>query len=139
MSILADTFPCLAEVESGRCHGDCCGIVSLPSVLWERLQGLAVVDVVRIEQVSDDIVMVFTEDGYCVFLDRGDYHCVIYEDRPDVCRRFGLGGHPAMFCPHLEVDGERRTRSSRRRMERALGRKGREMLLQMKGLRDEGI
>ena len=32
------------------------------------------------------------EDGWCVALDGARMNCGIYESRPDVCRRFAMGG-----------------------------------------------
>jgi uncharacterized protein len=37
-------------------------------------------------------VMAHAEDGWCVALDRTHMNCGIYATRPDVCRRFVMGG-----------------------------------------------
>ena len=37
-------------------------------------------------------VMAHAEDGWCVALDREHMNCGIYSIRPDVCRRFVMGG-----------------------------------------------
>jgi Fe-S-cluster containining protein len=49
-------------------------------------------------------VMAHAEDGWCVALDRVHMNCGIYSIRPDVCRRFVMGG---AYCNAI------RTRSAR--------------------------
>lgn len=49
-------------------------------------------------------VMARAEDGWCVALDRVRMNCSIYGSRPDVCRRFVMGG---AYCNAI------RTRSPR--------------------------
>lgn len=42
--------------------------------------------------------MAHLEDGWCAALDRTHMNCGIYENRPDVCRRFVMGGR---YCNSL--------------------------------------
>jgi len=46
-------------------------------------------------------VMARGEDGWCVALDRRHMRCGIYRNRPDVCRRFAMGGP---YCAAVRED-----------------------------------
>ena len=46
-------------------------------------------------------VMAHGEDGWCAALDRVNMRCGIYEQRPDVCRRFAMGGG---YCRSVRED-----------------------------------
>lgn len=49
-------------------------------------------------------VMARGEDGWCAALDRTQMRCGIYERRPDVCRRFTMGGG---YCRAVREDFRR--------------------------------
>jgi uncharacterized protein len=49
-------------------------------------------------------VMARGEDGWCVALDRRHMRCGIYQTRPDVCRRFAMGGP---YCAAVREDYSR--------------------------------
>lgn len=73
-------------VHCNRCEAVCCRLTvvvtatdKVPAHLLERtLTGLD--------------VMARGQDGWCRALDRGSMRCSIYEQRPDGCRRFVMGG-----------------------------------------------
>jgi Fe-S-cluster containining protein len=45
------------------------------------------------ELTADGIeVMAREEDGWCVANDRATHGCTIYETRPQLCRKFSMGG-----------------------------------------------
>lgn len=58
-------------------------------------------------------VVTDTEDGDCVFL-KLDNTCAIYEDRPQVCKSFGLSGG-AMECPNVAPNGRIRSKEEAKR------------------------
>ena len=47
-----------------------------------------------------------TRDRFCPFLGY-DYKCVIYEERPELCRNFGVVEH--LSCPYVDKEGNSRT------------------------------
>jgi Fe-S-cluster containining protein len=109
---------CLRMVDSGRCAGECCGCIPIDR---------DVVDANRFEMQVGYTEMIpagelsypMTDDMACVFLHRMEIRCMIYDQRPDVCRRFGDESHSALFCPYLHADGTERTRSERREVRRS--------------------
>ena len=71
--------------DCARCDAVCCRLTvvlqpedNIPSHLTSDLNGLR--------------VMAKDEDGWCVAMDGARMNCGIYESRPDVCRRFVMGG-----------------------------------------------
>lgn len=54
-----------------------------------------------------DVLIPITEDLFCPFLKK-DLSCAIYEDRPDVCRKFGDESHELLCCPVQDKDGNAR-------------------------------
>lgn len=47
------------------------------------------------------LVMARDAEGWCVAIDAGRLCCSIYESRPDVCRRFVMGG---AYCREVRAD-----------------------------------
>ena len=61
------------------------------------------------------VVIPITDDGYCPFL-TNDYQCAIYDERPEVCRKFGDESHPQLFCEFQTKDGKERNKKDRRKI-----------------------
>ena len=71
-----------------RCGG-CCGPIPFPPKLFNRFKGL-VQRPYTLRPFLDNIdIIPWTEDGNCVFL-KPDNNCIIYKDRPKVCRIYGV-------------------------------------------------
>lgn len=108
------TFDC--KKMHPKCKAQCCGVVPIPKEIYDRNKD-------KIQRKANetldagDCLIPITADAYCVFLD-GDFNCAIYEDRPDVCRKFGDESHPMLFCPYINKEGKERCRQSRRQVER---------------------
>lgn len=109
--------------------GQCCGIVIFDLATWEKHKCQAI-DVDKVK-VFDDQVVPTRKVGGCVFLDR-QKRCLIYEDRPEVCRKYGESCLP---CPILRPDGTRRSREEKRQMKEMIGRQVDEFLAYAETLR----
>jgi len=85
------------------CHAACCGIVPIPSATFHANKHLLQRKVELMPFPGDQIVAVEVETATCGFLTH-DYHCAIYDNRPEVCRLFARRGetHPMLKCEHLE-------------------------------------
>lgn len=89
-----------AEPLCARCDAVCCRLTvvlqpeeRLPAHLTETRGGLH--------------VMAHDEDGWCVAVDAARMHCSIYGSRPQVCRRFAMGGP---YCHEVRAEYRERTR-----------------------------
>ncbi len=95
-------------IEAG-CNQECCFPIPLPYRLWKKRSDEARECRVFKERVSGETwILAVPVDGEvsCVFLKRG--RCVVYRDRPDVCRRYGVSED--LQCPYLDLDGDPRPR-----------------------------
>ena len=96
------TFEC-----KKRC-AECCGIIGIPKELAMKTQDLAQIKPKEVIE-SEGKLYIVTPDMLCVYLNRQTKECAIYEDRPEICRIYGL--IPACPCPHFDLDGRRRNRN----------------------------
>jgi Fe-S-cluster containining protein len=78
-----------------RCDAVCCRL----TVLVDDEDGIAD----HLTTLTDGglRVMAKDEEGWCVALDAARMNCSIYEARPDVCRRFHMGGP---YCEAVRED-----------------------------------
>jgi len=97
---------CSKAINKGICHGDCCGLVPMEPDVWEQHKEQAQVEVENILD-AEGYVVVVTGDRYCIFLDRQTYRCIIYDNRPNVCRLYGK--IKALPCPWLKRNGKFRS------------------------------
>lgn len=83
----------------------------IPRALWAKKQHCIQRRPKTIFQSEDKYgkthVIPVTDSGYCPFL-KEDLKCAIYEDRPDLCKKFGDESHPAMCCPMQDNNGNPR-------------------------------
>ncbi len=93
-----------------KCKATCCYNIVLPVGLLERFADKIVNNVEYTLEMPYNpefppSLMAWTSDdpstNKCPFL-RSDCKCNIYEDRPDICRRFGDGSHPMLTCQFLK-------------------------------------
>jgi Fe-S-cluster containining protein len=91
-----------------RCKAQCCGPTPISRRVWNKHQDKIQTEPYEILEIdqTDDIVPV-TVELKCVFL-KEDYTCAIYEDRPDVCKKFGNETHPLLVCPFQDKNGNMR-------------------------------
>jgi len=99
-----------------KCKAQCCGIVPIPKEIYNSNKDKIVRHPHEVLDQGDTVIPL-TQDAYCVFLTSG-LDCNIYENRPEVCRKFGDESHPMLFCPHLDKNGKERCRQNRRAIER---------------------
>lgn len=102
-----------------QCQARCCGIVPIQASIWQKNQHKIhrqpkethKVYVTMPNERKVTAILPITDDGLCPFLKK-DLQCSIYEDRPDVCKKFGDETHWALRCPMQHSDGTPRTMES---------------------------
>lgn len=99
-----------------KCKAKCCGIVPIPLETWKNNQDKIVTKPIEILEY-DEVFIPITNTASCVFLN-GDLNCNIYDDRPNICHKFGDESHLLLSCPVLDKEGKERSRQDRRKIER---------------------
>jgi len=91
-------FHCLPD-----CSWCCGGQIHFPQEVYEKHKFKRQREVLlEVEYPDKQTIQAFTLDGSCVFVSPQN-KCVIYKDRPMVCRTFGeLVQYP---CPFVRPDG----------------------------------
>ena len=102
-----------------KCEAHCCSVVPMHRSMLDKHKTAINRPIVLQVPVPDllDYVVPVTEDYRCCFL-RDDLSCGIYEDRPDVCRRFGDESTLLLKCSWCRKDGTNRPRQERRLLRR---------------------
>ena len=93
--------PVLKECNIKICNAECCGPVPIKNVVIRGFKNL--INPGAIIKRNGDISLVYHEDTLkCGFLSE-ECRCKIYENRPDVCRKFGseTDPHPLLKCHFL--------------------------------------
>lgn len=98
-----------------KCKAACCGPVPFDRDFVEKNPPKKEVETMP---VGDKIILI-TDDLACPYLDE-NYLCSIYDDRPEVCRKFGDETALLLMCPYQNKDGVLRKRPERRRLERQI-------------------
>jgi len=106
---------CKEVQEQGLCTANCCGCVEIPKGVYEKNKQKAQRQVSELLELDGGVYPMTTEFK-CIFLSR-DYQCVIYEDRPEVCRLYQKTEE--LPCPFLR-NGNLRSPAGMRRTERII-------------------
>lgn len=125
-----------------KCKALCCRVAPIEKEIFERNIDKIVRPTDRYFEFEGTdplskkkllLVLPITEDGYCPFSNK-DLTCNIYEDRPDVCRKYGTEVHTTMCCPYQDKNGRERSRQESRKILREAD-KGAEKLLSIRSRR----
>lgn len=100
--------------------GECCGIVPIKKEVWEKNLAKAQKHIKEVIEIRGDVYAI-TDDIKCVFLSKRN-KCVIYEDRPQICRNYGIGYDNALSCPYIKPNGNPRSPAMIKRIQRMINR-----------------
>ncbi|RAP29834.1 hypothetical protein DID78_03060 [Candidatus Marinamargulisbacteria bacterium SCGC AG-343-D04] len=100
-----------------ECKCWCCGPVPVKKEVYEANKHLRFRPVLK-ELDIDGHIFPDTGSTYCTFLS-DDYHCLIYDSRPDICQQFGFLDSPLMQCPYMDKHGKTRSKSNRKQLEKS--------------------
>jgi len=98
--------------------GECCGCVPFTLELIEKHKDKFQREVLETLPAGDNEVVVVSKSSFCVFLKEDDKSCVIYEDRPDVCKMYGKD--PELPCPYVKQNGNPRSEAGVRQWQRKI-------------------
>jgi Fe-S-cluster containining protein len=104
-----------------ECKARCCGIVPIPVVTWQKNQHNIQKPVLYAHKVlaqdphtekRETSILPVTEEMLCPFL-KEDLSCAIYQQRPEICKKFGDETHLMLCCPVQKADGTPRTENEK--------------------------
>jgi len=98
-------------------RGDCCGIIPFNKELIKKHKDKFQVEVQKEVDMGEEVSFI-TEDLFCIFLNRQTKLCMIYEDRPRVCKLYGVTKNKDLQCPYFRPSGNKRSPASRKQIER---------------------
>jgi Fe-S-cluster containining protein len=96
------------------CKSACCGPVPIDKKVYAENHYLLQRSVEKTFDLGTTIVPV-TSDMVCPFL-ASDHSCMIYNDRPDVCKKYGDESDILMTCAYQTADGKARSRKETRKI-----------------------
>jgi Fe-S-cluster containining protein len=89
--------------------GECCGPVPFEIDIWEKHKH-KIKEKIFTEVINGKVIPIVIQ---CPFLD-SNKQCIIYEDRPDVCKQYGLVDD--LLCPYIKPNGNKRTEVKTKQM-----------------------
>jgi hypothetical protein len=95
----------------------CCGIMIFQKEFIEKFKDKMQGKPERTIEQGNSITYIY-QDCRCPFLDRINLKCVIYEDRPMICRIYGTGKDPRILCPYFKPNGNPWSEAKRKQLER---------------------
>lgn len=107
---------------------DCCGVVSIPIETWVKYRHV-ITTPLNIHKIND-MVYVFNEGLKCAFSLRN--RCLIYPDRPNVCKKFGEGED--LPCPFIKPNGNPWSKAMTKRLLRKGDKKYNNFVTKLKGI-----
>lgn len=118
---------CTKANEDGLCKADCCGFVPISKkVIEENKHKIQVKIENRLEGETEDYLL--TNDLFCAFLNRETKKCMIYEQRPKICKIYGVSKDERLRCPHFKPNGNPWSEAMKKRVERMINRMSKEFL-----------
>ncbi len=106
-------------IDCSKCPkpGDCCGLFPMDKNLVEKNKDKFQVKPEKIIETENRVV-VLTKDLLCVFLNRKIGKCEIYNQRPEVCKLYGISDDKRLRCPYFKRSGNRRSPGSQKQVEK---------------------
>ena len=111
------SMQCRKLNSQGICQASCCGLVPFDRELFTGKLLLLQREFYKIEELGNNEVLPMTKDMKCVFLTKQN-KCAIYEQRPTVCRDYGL--IEDMPCPLIGSKGNIRSPAKAKRTQRQI-------------------
>lgn len=100
------------EKTLNECKARCCGLMAFTKEFVEEHKD-------KVQRETEEVAEGLTsKEVYCIFLSE-DYKCMIYDERPDVCKQYGLD-EKELPCAYLKPNGKIRSEAGRRKFQRII-------------------
>ena len=106
-------------IDCSKCpeKGCCCGIIPFDKNIIEKHKNKFQVVPEKEVDMGKEVAFI-TSDILCIFLNRQTKLCMIYEDRPEVCKMYGIVKNKQLQCPYFRRSGNKRSDASKRQVEK---------------------
>ena len=103
-------------IDCSKCpnRGDCCGLIPFTNEFIEKHKDKFQVKEVKIISSSEEKTDI-TDDMHCIFLNRSTKRCTVYNDRPKVCRLYGVTDDERLACEFFKPNGNPRSEAGQKR------------------------
>lgn len=110
-------------IDCDKCpeKGSCCGPFQMKKDFVEKHKTDFQVIPEKTYEVGNTITFL-TSDFGCVFLNRTTKKCSIYDDRPEVCKLYGISKDLRLQCPYFKPSGNPRSEASRKKVQKFFDR-----------------
>lgn len=99
-------------IDCSKCptKGACCCVFDMKKGLILENKNKFQIVPIKIKEFGD-YLRIETKDERCIFLNRNNLSCAIYDRRPKVCEEYGSKKLP---CPYFKPNGRPRSEASRK-------------------------
>ena len=115
------------QIDCSKCPdpGSCCGTFSFKKEFLEKHQHKFQIEILAYREKQNGIELI-TSDRRCIFMNRKTKKCVIYEDRPALCKLYGTNHNILIQCPYFKPNGMPRSTGKTKQIMKACGKKSKE-------------
>ncbi len=106
-------------IDCSKCpdRGSCCGPIPFKEDFIEKHKDKIQIKISK--KFQDKLgIYLLTEDMGCVFLNRKTRKCMIYEERPEICKAYGEVDNIRIMCPYFKKNGNPRSEAQRKKIMR---------------------
>lgn len=96
---------------------ECCGIIPIHISIYEKHKN-KIKRRIKQKHILGDFVVLMTDNLKCAFLK--NHRCLIYEDRPDVCKKYGTCEE--LPCPYLKPNGHPWSEAKAKQIQKQINR-----------------
>lgn len=101
---------CRELIEKGICKADCCGVVPMEYHKFLQIKSKTYIKEYEVRKFKTNGIqfcVAIPEDFMCVFLNRENFKCEIYNSprKSEICRKYGTSEtDPLLACPHINQE-----------------------------------
>jgi len=121
-------------IDCSKCpdRGCCCGVFMMSKELVNKHRDKFQVKQFQVLEDKDSITIV-TDDLGCIFLNRKTRRCEIYEDRPEICRLYGMSKDKKLQCAYFKPSGNPRSEASKKQVLKYIDKMNKEVMNEIQG------
>lgn len=105
------------NIFKNKCQAECCSFVPIDRDIFINNFSKISIPIIKLIDLENNMVIPETATGKCTFLN-SELECNIYDQRPDICNKFGDETHINMTCRFQTKNGQKRTNKEKLKIEK---------------------